>query len=133
MNSVVVDASVALDWFLTEPGSCPAWDIIDVLDELVPVVPTIWRLEVTNVLSMQVQQRGMPIEAARTTLAEVLALPVAVIEEAAAPAIMQLSVDRRLTSYDAAYLEVAMRGGWPLATVDRQLRTAASEVGVSLA
>lgn len=133
MNSVVVDASVALDWFLTEPGSCPAWDIIDVLDELVPVVPTIWRLEVTNVLSMQVQQRGMPIEAARTTLAEVLALPVAVIEEAAAPAIMQLSVDRRLTSYDAAYLEVAMRGGWPLATVDRQLRKAASEVGVSLA
>lgn len=74
MNSVVNDASVALDWFLTEPGSCPAWEIIDVLDDFAPVVPSIWRLEVTNVLSMQVQRRGMPIEAARTALAEVLAL-----------------------------------------------------------
>lgn len=133
MSSVVLDASVALDWFLTEPGSCPAWDMVDVLDQFVPVVPSIWRLEVANVLSMQVQHRGMPIEAARITLAEVLALPIAVIEEAAAPAVMQLSVDRGLTSYEAAYLEVAMRGGWPLATVDRQLRTAAHEVGVSLA
>lgn len=132
MNSAVVNASVALDWFQTEPGSCAAWDIIDVLEDFAPVVPSIWRLEVSNVLSMQVQRRGMPIDAARAVLAEVLALPMAVVEEASAPTIPQLSVDRGLTSYDAAYLEVAMRGGCLLATVDRQLRRAADEVGVQL-
>ena len=35
-----------------------------------------------------------------------------------------------LTAYDAAYLELAMREGLPIATLDQQLREAAARVGV---
>jgi predicted nucleic acid-binding protein len=42
------------------------------------------------------------------------------------------NLNHRLTSYDAAYLELAMRTALPLATLDQDLRKAASAEGVSL-
>ena len=45
---------------------------------------------------------------------------------------MSLAREHELTAYDAAYLELAMRLGLPLATGDRKLRTAARRVGVGL-
>lgn len=133
MNAFVLDASVCLTWFLTKPDSGPAWAKIGILDERVPVVPAIWRLEVANVIATQVRSRGIPVETARGLLAEILALPVAIIDEAPTPTIMQVAIDRGLTSYDASYLDVALRGGWPLATLDQELVRAASEVGVAIA
>lgn len=132
MNGVVVDASVALDWFLTEADSCPAWEKIGVLDECVPVVPGIWRLEVTNALASQVRFRGLPIDVARTILGELVSLPVAVLDDITAAAALELAVAHELTTYDAAYLDAAMRGGWPLATMDGALIRAAGEVGVTV-
>ena len=44
----------------------------------------------------------------------------------------QLAARQRLTLYDAAYLELARRRGLPLATLDRELRTAASDEEVAL-
>lgn len=133
MNAFVLDASVCLTWFLTKPDSGPAWAKIGILDERVPVVPAIWRLEVANVIATQVRSRGIPVETARGLLAEILALPVAIIDEAPTPTIMQVAIDRGLTSYDASYLDVALRGGWPLATLDQEMVRAASEVGVAIA
>jgi len=45
-----------------------------------------------------------------------------------------LSVARQndLTEYDAAYIELALREGFPLATLDDKLRRAATRVGISL-
>lgn len=133
MNAFVLDASVCLTWFLTKPDSGPAWAKIGILDERVPVVPAIWRLEVANVIATQVRSRGIPVETARGLLAEILALPVAIIDEAPTPTIMQVAIDRGLTSYDASYLDVALRSGWPLATLDQEMVRAASEVGVAIA
>lgn len=133
MNAFVLDASVCLSWFLTKPDSGPAWAKIDLLDELVPVVPAIWRLEVANVIATYVRSRGLLVDSARTMLAEILSLPVAVIDESPTPTIMQLAIDRGLTSYDASYLDVALRSGWPLVTLDRELLRAASEAGVVVA
>jgi len=133
VNAFVLDASVCLSWFLTKPDSGPAWAKIDLLDELVPVVPAIWRLEVANVIATHVRSRGLLVDSARTMLAEILSLPVAVIDESPTPTIMQLAIDRGLTSYDASYLDVALRSGWPLVTLDRELLRAASEAGVVVA
>jgi predicted nucleic acid-binding protein len=46
---------------------------------------------------------------------------------------MRLAIDRGLTSYDASYLDVALRSGWPLVTLDHELVRAASEAGVVVA
>ena len=44
--------------------------------------------------------------------------------------VLDLARTQHLSSYDAAYLELAMREGTPLATMDDDLRTAAGRVGV---
>jgi predicted nucleic acid-binding protein len=133
VNGFVLDASVCLSWFLTKPDSGPAWAKIDLLDERVPVVPAIWRLEVSNVIATHVRTRGLSVDSARTMLAEILSIPVAVIDESPTPTIMRLAIDRGLTSYDASYLDVALRSGWPLVTLDHELVRAASEAGVVVA
>jgi len=122
-----------LSWFLTKPDSGPAWAKIDLLDELVPVVPAIWRLEVANVIATHVRSRGLLVDSARTMLAEILSIPVAVIDESPTSTIMQLAIDRGSTSYGASYLDGALRSGWPLVTLDRELVRAASEAGVVVA
>jgi len=63
------------------------------------------------------------------------ALPIAVDEETKAHAFtdtMQLARTHDLSAYDAAYLELAMRRGLPLATLDDKLKAAAHAVGVTL-
>ena len=132
MNLFVLDASVALDWFLTKVDSCPSWDRIHLLDESAPVVPGIWNLEITNVLSNHVQRGRLTPDVARTVLAEMAALPAGVVDAGPPSLVMHLSVDHRLTSYDAAYLGAALRGDLPIATVDRELIRAAQEAGVAV-
>ena len=133
MNSVVLDASVALDWFLTPVDSGPAWAKVDLLDDFAPVVPVIWRLEVANALTSHVRFLGLPRESARTIMAELLALPVAVLDDSSPAGAMELAITQDLTAYDASYLDAAMRGGWPLATLDKELIRAAGAVGVPVA
>ena len=68
-------------------------------------------------------------------LADLALLPVRVdpdTDRQAWGATAQLAARQRLTLYDAAYLELARRRGLPLATLDRELRTAASDEGVAL-
>ena len=71
-----------------------------------------------------------------TRFTEVLgSLPIAVDEEGQGrvfASTLPLAREMRLSSYDAAYLELAMRLELPLATTDAHLRRAADEAGVSL-
>jgi hypothetical protein len=48
------------------------------------------------------------------------------------PALVRLARAHHLTTYDPAYLELAMRTGLPLANRDKSLQAAAERVGVSL-
>jgi predicted nucleic acid-binding protein len=98
-------------------------------------VPSLWLVEVTNVLAMA--ERHGRLDAARVDgfLEGLLALPVDLDHGepgVLGPALVRIARAQRLTAYDAAYLELAMRLGLPLATQDASLQTAAERVGVSL-
>ncbi len=70
-----------------------------------------------------------------TWLGFLTSLPIAVDEETKSHAFgntLSLARDHNLSAYDAAYLELAMRRGLPLATLDDKLKTAAQAVGVVL-
>ena len=98
-------------------------------------VPGLWSLEIANGLVMG-ERRGRvkPAESA-AFVAMIEELPIVADRATGARALhetMSLAREHRLTAYDAAYLELAMRLGLPLATGDRSLKAAAKRVGVVL-
>jgi predicted nucleic acid-binding protein len=98
-------------------------------------VPALWRLEVANVLQMNVR-RGRHDAAFRdAALTDLAMLPISIdpeTDQQAWGSTVRLAARHRLTVYDAAYLELAQRRGLPLATLDKELRDAATAEGVIL-
>lgn len=128
----MVDASIALSWYLPGEGSATAEAAFARLRDSDAAAPILWWFEIRNILVMsERRQRITPAQTAQilTRLAE-LPLRLDVAPESAV--VMGLARDHGLTVYDAAYLELALRLAIPLATLDRALADAASAAGVEL-
>jgi len=98
-------------------------------------VPAHWPLEVANTLLMA--RRGGRITAIQVNefINDLAALPIRIeppSEPAQWPTILALAEAHRLTAYDAAYLELALRTALPLATLDGDLHKAARAEGAPL-
>jgi len=135
MNHFVLDASVAASWFFDDEGGDYAATVLEGLKEGEALVPNLWPLEIANVLIMA-ERRGRCSEAEATRFIELLEnLPITIDDDATHRALhgsYQLAREYGLTAYDAACLELAMRLGTPLATMDKQLAEAAKKAGVQL-
>jgi len=99
------------------------------------LVPAVWPLEAANTILTAVRSgRLTEAEGARVkTLVE--AMPIVVVPETPRRVFAEIfSLGRQwgLSSYDASYLDLAMREGIPLATVDTRLRRAARSAGVRI-
>ncbi|MDP3000657.1 MAG: type II toxin-antitoxin system VapC family toxin [Bryobacterales bacterium] len=131
--SMVLDSSATLAWVYSDEITEPIRHVFDLVSERGAWVPGLWKLEVANILEMGVR-RGRHDAAFRdSTLADLALLPISVDTETdrqAWGATLQLSDRHRLTLYDAAYLELALRRGLPLASLDAELRRAAQTEGV---
>lgn len=131
----MLDASVALSWCFEDEGGDYPLQVLDSLRTEEAVVPTLWPLEVSNGL-LSAERKGRIDWAAVTTFTNLLlSLPVAVDPAERGRAFgetRRLARSNGLTSYDAAYLELAVRLGVPLATLDVALASAADTEGVSL-
>jgi predicted nucleic acid-binding protein len=133
--SCVLDCSIALSWYFADESDPYANSVQDSLTQAVATVPAIWPLEVTNALLMGERRGRSTATQATAWLAMLRSLPILVDEETVPRAwndTLQLARAHGLTSYDASYLELALRLGAPLATLDAKLRTAAAAVGVAL-
>jgi predicted nucleic acid-binding protein len=133
--SLVLDSSATLAWIYSDERSEAVADVFDRLTAAGAWVPSLWRLEMANVLEMGVR-RGLIDAAFRdATLADLEVLPIQTdpdTDKNAWRSTLRLAERHRLTLYDAAYLELAQRRGLPLASLDRELRAAASEENIAL-
>ena len=133
--SFVLDNSVALAWCFEDEQTPELMALLDRVAEQGAFAPQLWPLEALNGL-LTAERRGRLDAAARRRLASLLhALPIRIDEETAAQvwsATQAIAEAHRLTAYDAAYLELALRLGTPLATQDRRLAAAAGGLGVPL-
>jgi predicted nucleic acid-binding protein len=133
--SLVLDSSVALAWVYSEETTPAIREVLNRVTSGGAWVPSLWRLEVANILEIGVR-RGRTDAAFRdATLADLALLPIqtdAETDRHAWGATLILAARHKLTLYDAAYLEAALRRGLPLATLDGELRRAAAAEGVAL-
>lgn len=133
--SLVLDRSATLAWIYLAERSEAVADIFDRLIAAGAWVPSLWRLEIANVLEMGVRRGRMDAAFRDATLADLELLPIQTdpdTEKNAWRSTLRLAVRHRLTLYDAAYLELAKRRGLPLASLDQELRTAATAENVAL-
>lgn len=134
---LVIDASVALAWaFPDEEGAGPL-AVLRQIDSESAIVPPIWPLEVANVLVGAERSGRLSKTDLRKALLLFSRLPIKVsmlgIElDSGLAQVVALARKHRLSSYDASYLELAIRTGSKLATLDRPLSKAANAEGVSL-
>ncbi len=133
MSRFVLDCSLTMAWCFADEADAVADAALDRLSEDVALAPSIWLLEVTNVL-LVAERRGRINSADAARFLDLLsALPITIDEttrERAWGPIAGLGREHGLSSYDAAYLELAMREGVPLASRDAALRSAAEASGV---
>ena len=96
------------------------------------VVPCLWWFEVRNILVVNERRRRIPESDTAAFLLNLSRLRVRLDRLPEGDAVLRLARTHRLSVYDAAYLELAQREGLPLATLDPDLRRAASDAGVGL-
>ncbi len=137
MSAFVVDTSIALKWFLEdEEDRADSLNILKGISETNrPVVPWLWFYEIGNALTFAVRRKRVVFEQVEEFLRLLEQMPIDVGEPDRATALRlpYLCREHNLTTYDAAYLELAMRLQLPLATCDNALIRAAADVGVQLA
>ena len=131
--SFVVDASVTLPWFLEDERTSFTDSLLAAIDRVEYWAPSVWCLEIPNALL--VAERKRRIDRARRLEALDQATRLRIQVDSAAPdmkAISALAERRELSTCDAAYLELAIRQGFGLITLDRALAQAAQAEGVPL-
>ena len=132
----VLDNSVTMRWFFGDgkPQELAyAGKVLDAMKVATAIVPTTWGLEVANVIA-RAEAKALVTEARSGAFLEMLD-GVSIEVDAATFAhalgtILQLARRYKLSAYDASYLELALRRGIALATLDEDLQKAAKKAGV---
>jgi len=120
-----------MSWCFKDQANDYADSVLGQLTGATAYVPSVWPLEVVNVL-LAAERRNYINEADSVRFIHLLSnLPILVQHEGPEKAmkdLLGLARTYELSSYDASYLDLAMKKGLPLATLDRKLREAASAV-----
>jgi len=135
VSPLILDSSATLAWIYGDETTEAIRRVFEIVAESGALVPALWRLEVANSLTMAVRKRRIDPDFRRAALADLFLLDITTDQQTDSYAwtdTLNLADQLHLTVYDAAYLELARRRALPLATLDQQLRTAATAIGVAV-
>ena len=132
---IVVDASMTIAWLFEDQTTADARAALLRMVSEGGMVPSLWRLEVANALRISVRRSRCDEVFLRQAVTYLEQLPIA-DDEATGRFAWNSTIDlaglEGLTAYDAAYLELAIRRGLPLATGDKALIAAARRHGLEV-
>jgi predicted nucleic acid-binding protein len=131
----VLDASVVFAWCFVDEASPAADALLDRIAAEGAVVPSVWSLEIADVLLVAERRRRIDATASTRFVDMLARLPIAVDDETVHRALgdtIQLARAIKLAAHDAAYLELARRRALPIATRDEAMRRAAQALRIRL-
>ncbi len=135
MNGFVLDCSVAVAWCFGDETHPYSEAVLQDLADTGAVAPSIWPLQMANVLLVAERRKRISKAQSRRFVELLRTLPIAVDDVSVARAwdgLLPLALEQQLSAYDDAYLELAMREGLPIATLDNALRKAAKRCSVAV-
>lgn len=138
MTAFVLDNSVAMRWLLPRTKASDqkyANAVLESLTGTTALVPSLWHLEAANVMLGARNSTGLEVGDMERFIAQLESLPIevdALTSQQAFTRTLALAQAYGISSYDAAYLELALREGVPLATLDKDLLKAARKANVSV-
>jgi len=131
----VIDTSVVMTWCFKDETSKYADAILDSLEVSIAVVPSIWPLEVGNVLLVAERKKRLGEADSTRFIALIAELPIMIEQEPPErmmKEILALAREHKLSTYDASYLDLSMRKGLPIATLNNGLIAAAKRSQVPI-
>ncbi len=134
MSQWVVDASLALGWYLKdEEDRSYNLSVLAGLDQNEAVVPFLWWYEVSNALLMAHRRNRVSMVEVVEILESLRMLPILIDppDDRVVAELPALALKHGLTVYDAAYLELAIRSKLPVATGDKALKRAMASCGIT--
>jgi predicted nucleic acid-binding protein len=136
VSRFVLDASVVLTWCFPDENAAAAQHVAGLFKRGdTAVAPSFWPHEVLNALLVGEKRKRISRELVRNFLDDLATLPIVLDQFPASVVfdrIQHLSREHGLTAYDAAYLELALSSGLPLATLDEDLARACKKARVRL-
>jgi predicted nucleic acid-binding protein len=135
MIPVVVDSSVALTWCFEDEASPETDRLLERVRYDGGIVPGLWYLELSNVLLQAERRNRISANDVAMSLDLIAKLPISIDHETTTHSwreILTLARAESLTTYDAAYLELAVRKGLTLLTKDNELARAAKRFGIEV-
>ena len=132
MANLVLDASIAAAWCFKEETTQYTNGVLLAVSEFAEAAaPGLWAYEIRNSVLMGVRRNRLTRSDAEEFLDSIPDLRISLIDPPSYGPVFTLAERHGLTFYDAAYLELAIREGLPLASLDAQLMRAAGHAGVS--
>ena len=129
--SFVLDNSVVSGWFINDKSRAYSELIATRLQTVRAIAPPLLQLEYTNVMRTACKRQKMIAAQAHQIVAMLAELPIDIDNASLHPSqVLDLALRYDLTSYDAVYLDLALRRGLPIATRDQALADAALVAGV---
>ena len=131
--TLVLDASMTAAWLFEDERTEAALKVMTMVVTNGAVVPSLWRLEIANILRNAVRRGRCDEVFADRTLSRLERFRINVDDETDKYAwgpTRKLSREQGLTPNDAAYLELAIRKKLPLASCDGDLIAAAQRLSV---
>ncbi len=135
LDAFVLDASVTVAWYYQDEADPYADAVARQFPEVRAIAPSIWPLEVANGMLIGQRRKRNAVATIPQFVTHLSALSIAVDEQNFARVfgdVLTLARDHDLSVYDASYIELAIRSGLPLATLDDRVRAAAAAVGVGI-
>jgi len=128
----VLDCSITMSWFFDDESDPYSEKVLTSLKENEAIVSSLWHLEVSNAFLAAEKRKRITESKIIHNLHLLESLRIKVQSSSSMREIYTLARQFGLSSYDASYLDLAMRLGLPLATKDNQLKDSAKKSGIPL-
>lgn len=136
MKALVLDVSACMPWCCEDETTPASEEMLDWAREGAQLhVPSLWAWEILNAVAAAVKRRRITVDRGREFLEQLATLSFKIHPSPRVtdfPHLYTLATTYQLTSYDAAYLDLAKRLSLPLATRDGDLAKAAASEGIRI-